>query len=70
MLQEAIRLEMSKTRETKESRTCIICLENEKSVVLMPCRHMCLCETCGAMDRITQCPLCRKNIIHKISVFA
>ncbi len=54
----------------KEARLCIICCEKEKSVVLMPCRHMCLCEDCGGMERITVCPLCRKAIVHKISVYA
>lgn len=51
-------------------RLCVICQEHEKSVVLLPCRHMCLCDKCASMEAVTSCPLCRRNIDHKINVFA
>ena len=54
----------------KEQRLCIICQEHEKSVVLLPCRHMCLCESCSLHDQLVMCPLCRRAIAHKISVFS
>jgi hypothetical protein len=54
----------------KEQRMCIICCEKEKSVVLLPCRHLCLCDTCSTHDQLAVCPLCREPIVHKISVFA
>ena len=54
----------------KEQRLCVICQEREKSVVLLPCRHLCLCETCSSHDDLGQCPLCRRPIAHRISVFA
>ncbi|KAJ1403709.1 hypothetical protein B484DRAFT_338341 [Ochromonadaceae sp. CCMP2298] len=49
---------------------CVICCEKEKSVVLLPCRHLCLCDTCSTHDQLVICPLCREPIVHKISVFA
>jgi hypothetical protein len=54
----------------KEERLCVICQEKEKSVVLLPCRHMCLCDTCSIHEYLQQCPLCRRPIAHKISVYA
>ena len=51
-------------------RLCVICQEHEKSVVLLPCRHMCLCDKCSSLAAVTSCPLCRRNIDHKINVFA
>ena len=53
-----------------ERRLCVVCVETEKSIVLLPCRHMCLCEACSEHKAMTQCPLCRRQIINKFSVFA
>jgi RING finger protein 26 len=55
---------------SKEQRLCVICQEKEKGVVLLPCRHMCLCDACAKHDELKQCPLCREKILHKISVFS
>lgn len=50
---------------------CIICEDNEKAVVLVPCGHMCLCKRCadqlGHYDRY--CPICRTLIHRKVDVF-
>jgi hypothetical protein len=44
----------------KKNRTCVVCLEREREVVLHPCRHYCLCIECS--DRLRQCPICRGPI--------
>lgn len=50
---------------------CIICEDNEKSVVLVPCGHLCLCKRCadqlGNYDRY--CPICRTLIYRKVDVY-
>lgn len=53
-----------------EQRLCVICAEREKTVVLLPCRHLCLCDVCSSYDSMVNCPLCRKDIDHKISVYS
>ena len=53
------------------SRVCVICLDKEKSVILLPCRHVCVCEPCGrtvgAGDR--RCPMCREYIQDALKVY-
>ena len=36
---------------------CVVCLTDPKSVVLLPCRHLCVCETCLVF--LDKCPVCR-----------
>ncbi|KAJ5071639.1 hypothetical protein M0811_10048 [Anaeramoeba ignava] len=38
---------------------CVICLENRRNVVLIPCRHMCVCQKC--LHHIDKCPICRAH---------
>ena len=61
---------MSSLTQQQEQRLCVVCQERDKSVVLLPCRHLCLCEACSGHDDLAHCPLCRRPIAHRISVFA
>ncbi|KAM7270586.1 hypothetical protein ACFE04_029800 [Oxalis oulophora] len=38
-------------------RRCRKCGEKEASVLLLPCRHLCLCATCGS-TLVAKCPVC------------
>lgn len=40
-------------------RACKVCREREVCVVLLPCRHLCLCKGCEAM--IDTCPVCNST---------
>lgn len=55
-----------KSSSTDEN-VCVICRDEQKNVVLMPCRHLCLCINCSGAIRI--CPLCRKPITKIMSVY-
>ena len=50
----------------EESRRCIVCMEQEKRVLLRPCRHYCVCEDC-IMRLGGVCPVCR-NVIQSAEV--
>ena len=58
-------------------RMCVVCMEREKSVVLMPCKHQCICKECvDQLKRIAQierkkpmCPVCRELIRDTIEPF-
>ena len=52
-----------------EQNLCVICQSEKKSILLLPCRHLCLCQNCSNKV-VVGCPLCRKNIQDKISVFS
>jgi len=47
-------------KELTDDNTCIICLENERCVALIPCGHLCLCRECSGTQK--KCPVCRTPI--------
>ncbi|KAJ6898204.1 BOI-related E3 ubiquitin-protein ligase 1 isoform X1 [Populus alba x Populus x berolinensis] len=51
----------------KEHVTCRACKTREVSVLLMPCRHLCLCKECDAL--INVCPVCRLIKTNSFQVF-
>lgn len=47
-----------------DNEACSVCLNNPKTMMLFPCRHVCLCESClnFMMNRNHKCPICRSTI--------
>ena len=43
---------------------CVVCIENPKDTVVLPCRHMCMCSECAQAVRNQRgkCPMCRTDI--------
>jgi hypothetical protein len=39
------------------SDECVVCLTESVQIILMPCRHMCVCDEC--LVHIDKCPTCR-----------
>lgn len=66
-----------------EGTACCICLSAPRSVLLLPCRHLCLCPECantlfthnyrnnasGGNDKRVPCPLCREKVDTTINTF-
>ena len=46
---------------------CKICLDDEVSVIFLPCRHMVCCNECGAA--VKHCPVCRTLIVGTVKPF-
>ncbi|KAL7452068.1 hypothetical protein ACHAWC_003820 [Mediolabrus comicus] len=63
------RIEKAK-QNLEEEKLCVICRENPKVVLFMPCRHLCVCEECGHRVELDRCPLCRNVIAERFSVFS
>lgn len=40
-------------------KSCRVCFEKDVSVLLLPCRHLCLCKDCES--RVDTCPICHIN---------
>lgn len=56
--------------DEKEAGTtlCVVCFEKNKRILFLPCRHICVCNSCS--KRVgTKCPVCRKKIQLKIQCF-
>eukprot|EP01061_Rhynchopus_euleeides_P038457 TRINITY_DN65997_c0_g1_i1.p2 TRINITY_DN65997_c0_g1~~TRINITY_DN65997_c0_g1_i1.p2 ORF type:complete len:403 (+),score=137.30 TRINITY_DN65997_c0_g1_i1:55-1263(+) len=54
------------TPAEEDEKMCLACLSNKKDVLLIPCRHLCLCGACvevmcDGTDPI-QCPICRCDV--------
>ncbi len=56
-------------QNSPDDNCCVICRDEQRRVVLMPCRHMCLCTSCSLSATIRNCPLCRKPINNRLSVY-
>jgi len=43
---------------------CIICMENEYDVVMVPCGHYCMCHECAdkILGSTSKCPICRQKV--------
>ena len=53
---EAININEIKTYKINE---CVICLENKANVLFCNCGHICVCEKCIEIKRLTKCPVCK-----------
>jgi hypothetical protein len=52
---------------------CVICWNDKKTIVLLPCRHLCVCVSCSKkLWNNTQhetCPICRNDVENLLEVF-
>ena len=51
-------------------RECVICLVNERSVVLLECGHICVCVDCAEILPVPRlCPVCRTRITRIVPLY-
>ncbi len=46
---------------------CLICCDNKKCIVFLPCKHLSLCGKCSV--DLKQCPVCRSDINESMRIF-
>uniref|UniRef100_A0A8C1TJE8 E3 ubiquitin-protein ligase n=1 Tax=Cyprinus carpio TaxID=7962 RepID=A0A8C1TJE8_CYPCA len=69
LLQEIYGIENRNNQETKStedensdsSSECVVCLSDLRDTLILPCRHLCLCNACADTLRYqaNNCPICR-----------
>ncbi|XP_049624416.1 E3 ubiquitin-protein ligase MGRN1 isoform X1 [Suncus etruscus] len=69
LLQEIYGIENKNSQETKptdeensdNSSECVVCLSDLRDTLILPCRHLCLCNSCADTLRYqaSSCPICR-----------
>ena len=61
---DTITINEIKTYKTDE---CVICLENKTNVLFCNCGHICVCQKCIEIKRLTKSPVCKtENVILRI----
>jgi hypothetical protein len=56
------------SKRMSSSGICVACQEEERCIVLMPCKHLSLCNRCNREVR-DKCPICRVVIESRIKVY-
>uniref|UniRef100_A0A1Q3FAG0 RING-type E3 ubiquitin transferase n=1 Tax=Culex tarsalis TaxID=7177 RepID=A0A1Q3FAG0_CULTA len=51
-----------------DEQRCVVCVDNPKEVICLPCGHVCLCENCAEKIKLN-CPVCRSKIETKAAAF-
>ncbi|XP_056021725.1 mitochondrial ubiquitin ligase activator of NFKB 1-like isoform X2 [Ostrea edulis] len=53
-----------------ENNKCVVCLTNEREVVLLECGHVCLCGDCAfALPDPKMCPICRGKVVRFVTTY-
>jgi hypothetical protein len=56
--------------ENSNLSLCCICRESVRTILILPCRHLCVCESCSECSALQgKCPVCRGKISDTIKVF-
>ncbi|KAL0325582.1 UNVERIFIED_CONTAM: putative BOI-related E3 ubiquitin-protein ligase 3 [Sesamum radiatum] len=55
------------SNDMKELMICKVCRVNEVSMLLLPCKHLCLCKDCES--KLSLCPLCQSSKYIGMEVF-
>lgn len=58
---------VEENQKLKESKLCIICVEEEKAAVFIPCGHLVACPKCSTA--FSHCPMCRTPVSNVIRTY-
>ena len=52
--------------EAQTRNECVVCMDNPRAVVFLPCNHCIVCASCA--DALQECPNCRVPIAARTSI--
>ena len=58
----------AKEAQDLDSNQCILCMENPKNIVAIPCGHIAVCQQCSTRSPTT-CSICRRKVQSWVQVF-
>ncbi|XP_021361235.1 baculoviral IAP repeat-containing protein 7-B-like isoform X1 [Mizuhopecten yessoensis] len=58
---------IEENQKLKDERTCKICMDEEVSVLFLPCGHMACCASCSVS--VKDCPICRADIVQRVKAY-
>ena len=63
--------DVRKLRQQEASYQCVVCMDAKKTVCLLPCKHMCMCQACTSkiMSGSALCPVCREAVEDSFEMF-
>lgn len=65
--QEGEKSLLEEIERLKDLQSCKICMDENVSIVFLPCGHMCACSQCA--DLVKTCPICRLPIKGRVNAF-
>ena len=61
------KIKMSLVSQKLHHNACVICCEQEKDCVYMPCKHNTACIKCS--KNLKECPICRTKIEDYVRIY-
>ena len=55
-------------REARAELECVVCLSRRKTMLMVPCNHLCTCAECAVRLMNAPCPICRGVVVYTIRV--
>lgn len=65
-LEEIGQNDQNEIKEEDNKHLCVICKLDKPEIILSPCGHKCICESCYyklKVKNIKKCPICKRDII-------
>ena len=69
---QQVGMKKSPVKPSKRPSPCVVCWESPPCVVLLPCKHLVLCEACSKMmeGKGAECPMCRATVEQHMMIFS
>lgn len=61
-LRRRARLSRAQLTDELEQQLCSVCRDAKKTVLFLPCNHVCVCEGCRERLRPYRCPICQEPV--------
>lgn len=58
---------MEENRQLKTRMMCKICMDEDATIAMVPCGHLCCCTDCASV--VTKCPICRQFVEKRLKIW-